>query len=283
MITLNNHEVESVRRGDRAALDAVIRAAQRPVFNLALRMLANRPDAEDATQEVLVKIITHLGTLREPQAVGAWAWRVACRHLEKERRRGRVEAMRLTFDSFSTDVETGLGDIHDLNLTPAEEALAVEEVKVGCTLAMLTCLSRSVRIAYVLGEIFELSDTEAADALDVSPAAYRQRLRRARQAVATFTLRHCGLAEERAACRCERRVGAAMSSGRIRKGVSDLGLGPSPQSLDVRAVRNQIRSLEAARRSAAILRSNPGFTTNVGALVHAAIDQGERASTSKHQ
>lgn len=136
MSTLSTHEVEAARRGDRAALDAVIRAAQRPVFNLAMRMLTNRPDAEDATQEVLVKIITHLGTLRDPQAAGAWAWRVACRHLERERKRGRVEAMRLTFDSFATDLETGLADIPDHSLAPIEEALAVEEVKVGCTLFM---------------------------------------------------------------------------------------------------------------------------------------------------
>jgi hypothetical protein len=72
---------------------------------------------------------------------------VACRHLERERKRGQVEAMRLTFDGFATDLESGLSDIQDHGLTPIEEALAVEDVKVGCTLAMLTCPSRPVRIA----------------------------------------------------------------------------------------------------------------------------------------
>jgi RNA polymerase sigma factor (sigma-70 family) len=283
MIALSTHDVEAARRGDRAALAAVIRSSQRPIFNLAMRMLANTQDAEDATQEVLVQIITHLGALRDIDAAGGWAWKVACRHLERERKRGRVEAMRLTFECFATDLETGVADIQDHGLTPIEEALAVEEVKVSCTLAMLTCLSRPVRIAYILGEIFEMSDTEAADALDVAPAAYRQRLRRARESITAFTLRHCGLAEDTAKCRCERRVGTALSCGRIRKGTADFGLDRSPRSPDVKTVRAHVQSLESGRRTAAILRGNPDFATNVGALVLATIEDDQHADIRKRQ
>lgn len=69
--------------------EAIARTIERPVFNLAMRMLANRADAEDATQEILIRTITHLGTVREPAAAGARAFRLACRHLVHQARAGR--------------------------------------------------------------------------------------------------------------------------------------------------------------------------------------------------
>ncbi|QOY88774.1 RNA polymerase sigma factor [Paludibaculum fermentans] len=46
--------------GDRDALDRVVRGLQGDLYGLALRMLLNREDAEDATQEILVRIVTRL-------------------------------------------------------------------------------------------------------------------------------------------------------------------------------------------------------------------------------
>jgi hypothetical protein len=81
---------------------------------------------------------------------------------------------------------------------------------------MLQCLDRPHRLAYVLGEIMDLSAPEAAEALDVDPAAFRKRLQRAREAVETFTRAHCGIVSEAAACQCNRRVPVAIRLGRIR-------------------------------------------------------------------
>lgn len=97
MIRLDPVQVAAARRGSRAALEAVVRAAERPVYNLALRMLAHPADAQDATQEILIKIVTNLGALREVEAAGGWAMRIACRHLVGARKHSRVEAMRLSF------------------------------------------------------------------------------------------------------------------------------------------------------------------------------------------
>ena len=77
MIKLDPDLVAAARQGSRAALKALVLSLQRPVFNLAIRMLATRPDAEDATQEILIKVITHLGDVRDMEAAGAWAFRIA--------------------------------------------------------------------------------------------------------------------------------------------------------------------------------------------------------------
>jgi RNA polymerase sigma factor (sigma-70 family) len=274
MIRFDQENIEAARRGSRAALEAVVRAAERPVYNLALRMLADRTDAEDATQEILIKLVTHLGSLREVGAAGAWALRIACRHLVETRRRSRVEAMRLTFRGFAANLEDGLAPLAGVALEDAETALAIEEVKVGCTLAMLTCLKREARIAYLLGDVFEMTDAEATSVLDIRPDAYRQRLRRAREAVRSFVAAHCGIVSENAACRCERRVCTAITIGRIRPGRSDLGI-ETTERTDIGRLRAQVDQLEEGRRAAAVMRSNPDFLTRVGELVCALIDRDE--------
>lgn len=234
-------------------------------------MLANRADAEDATQEILIKVITNLGSVREVEAAGAWTFRVACRYLVHERKRGGIEAMRLTFRAFAADLEEGLTALPESGLTDVETAIAIEEVKVGCTLAMLVCLSRELRIAYVLGDVFEVTDTEAAEILEIEPAAYRQRLRRARAVVTAFVGRSCGLVSESAPCRCERRVGQALRVKRITKGQVDLG-GNTDGRPSLAEIRKRVSVLERGRASAALMRSNPDFTTQVGSLVVRILD-----------
>jgi hypothetical protein len=72
-------------------------------------------------------------------------------------------------------------------------------------------------LAYVLGEIMDLSAPEAAQALELDPAAFRKRLQRAREAIETFTHAHCGVVSEAAKCQCNQRVPVALRTGRIRQ------------------------------------------------------------------
>lgn len=270
MITLDQHQLAAARKGSRTALQALIKALDRPVYNLALRMLAHPADAEDATQEILIQIITHLGQIKDERAAGAWAFKLAMRHLVHTRKRSKLEAQRLTFTAFGADLEDGLEALPDPQATNPETQVMVEEVKIGCTLALLTCLSRPLRAAFILGEIFDLSDTEAAPALDITPAAFRQRLKRARALVSDFTQTHCGLVSDTAACQCENRVQTAERKARIQRGVR---LFPSePDQPSVTALRTHIQTLDQARRSTALMRSNPEFLSDVGARVLEALE-----------
>jgi RNA polymerase sigma factor (sigma-70 family) len=270
MIRLDPDLVAAARQGSRIALERLVLLLQRPVFNLAVRMLSNKSDAEDATQEILVKVITHLGDVRDVEAGGSWAFRLACRHLVHVRRQGRVEAQRFTFRAFASDLTKGLEELPDETMKNPETQVLIEEVKIGCTLALLTCLSRPLRAAYILGEIFELSDTEAADALEIDQAAFRQRLRRARALVTRFVQVRCGIVSPAASCRCERRVAQALGLGRVEKGRSSFGT-QDPPAPSVTEVKAGIAKLERGRAAAALMRSNPDFTTEVGRLVLQAV------------
>src|SRR6266516_7337276 len=90
------HLVEQAREGDKEALEAVVRDIQDPIYNLALRMLWHPSDAEDATQEILLKVITHLSQFRQESAFTTWVYQIARNHLLTTRRH-RAETTPLSF------------------------------------------------------------------------------------------------------------------------------------------------------------------------------------------
>jgi RNA polymerase sigma factor (sigma-70 family) len=236
--------VEAARSGDERALEQVVRAVQDDVFKLALRMTACPEDARDACQEILIKVITRLDSFRGESSLRTWAYRIAVRHL-LDRKKSRVEALALSFERFGTDLLDGLGAAES-----ADPSL-VEEVKLGCTLAMLTCLDREHRLAYVLGEIFDLSRAEAAELCGVGEAAYRQRLSRANRTLESFTRSFCGLVDAGAPCRCDKRVARALELGRIERDKPRLALA---------SVERETRAMESLHDAGALMRSHPDYT-----------------------
>jgi len=80
---------------------------------------------------------------------------------------------------------------------------------------MLLCLDRPYRITYILGEVFDVTSRQGAYILDISPAAYRKRLSRARERIQTFMLKNCGLVNPDNPCHCDRVAPQAVRTGVI--------------------------------------------------------------------
>ncbi|MGW0828552.1 RNA polymerase sigma factor [Streptomyces sp. NPDC002845] len=247
--------------GDRAALERVVRAVQPEVFRLAVRFFGDPRDAEDAAQEALIQVITRLDRFRAESAFSTWVYRVATnKFLSIACTRGERQAL-----SF-TDFEAELSRLPQSPLaTPhpdVEEQLLIEEVKVGCTLAMLLCLDREHRMAYILGEIMELDHATAAEILGITPAAYRKRLQRARERITHLMRARCGLFDKANACRCRKRVTAAVGRGCVDP--HDLVFATSArQAREFPEVLTEIRRLEHAERAGAIYRSHPEARSHV--------------------
>ena len=248
-------EVAQARDGDRGALESVVRAVQKDVYNLALRFLWHPQDAEDATQEILIRIVTGLSSFRGESDFRTWVYRVACNRLLTLQKQ-RMELHPVSFDEFGEDLIRGMsGDSLSVEYD-LDEKLMLEEVKIGCTLAMLLCLDRDQRLAYILGEIVGLEHNRAAEVLEITSAAYRKRLSRARARIVSFMTLHCGLVNPANACRCRRRVKAAVALGRIDP--SNLLFASSlEQARQFPPVLDEIRRLENARRAAALYQSHP--------------------------
>src|SRR5258706_11037192 len=109
-LTAEEQLVASARaaaKGDRAAAHQVLQAVQDGVYRLALRMLGHPQDAEDATQEILVIVLTHLGSFRGESTFRTWVWRIAAHHLTRVRK-GRRET--ITFDVLDERLTPGSRD-----------------------------------------------------------------------------------------------------------------------------------------------------------------------------
>src|SRR5215470_9584591 len=100
---------QQARGGDRAALESLVRAVQSDVYALALRFLWHPQDAEDATQEILVRVITGLGGFRGDSSLRTWLYRVACNTLLSLKAQ-RMERRAMSFDEFGEDLAHGLSD-----------------------------------------------------------------------------------------------------------------------------------------------------------------------------
>jgi RNA polymerase sigma factor (sigma-70 family) len=234
--------------GDQGALDLVVRELQPDIYGITLRMLWNKEDAEDATQEILVRIVTRLSQFDFRSRLRTWAYRIAVNYV-LDVKKSATERLQMTFQSLGDGL---LETLSEEGPPDTERSLMVEEVKVGCSMAMLQCLDRPHRLAYILGDIMELSGPEAADALDISPDLFRKRLQHARAAVLSFTKVHCGLVSDSAPCSCNRQVASSTRSGRINPIFPTLA-GHASSFQESRAI---VRQVDEARRAVAVHRTS---------------------------
>ena len=260
--------VTAAADGDARAVADIVRALERPLYGVALRMLLDRGDAEDATQEALIRIVTRLSTFRGEAKFSTWAYRIAVRRI-LDFREQRAAAARITSDAFAADLADGL----DLDAVErAENAILYQQLKLMCGRAMMHCLDGDHRIAFVLGEIVGLSAPECAEILDLGPATFRKRLQRAREALTDFLGRHCGIVNEANPCRCHRRLDRALALGRVKK--DDLEMDRAAG--DLPSLRAHIRQISELKRVTAFYRDEPelvskrDFVANVRSLLELA-------------
>jgi len=214
--------LHAATQGDLAALDRLLLAIEPGIHNLAVRVLGHRDDAADATQEILLKVVTHLGSFRGASAFTTWVWRVAHNHLLTARTRN-AEHPEVSLEALAERLDAGLALADQLAhaqgepvpLTP-QDKLEARQLALGCTQSMLMALDREQRLVYLLDAVFDLPSAEAAEVIGTTPQAYRQRLSRARARLQGFMGQTCGLVSPQAACRCERQLPAVRQVRRLQ-------------------------------------------------------------------
>lgn len=214
--------VDKATAGDKKALETLIVGVQDIVFNLSLRMLGTFADAEDATQDILLKMITHLSSFRGDSSFTTWVFSIAANHL-KNYKKHMFARYPLSFEYYGDDIENGKSkDVPDLTQN-VEKGILAEELKMSCTNVMLQCLDTESRCIFILGTMFKIDSRIAGDILGITPETYRQRLCRIRKKMADFLGQYCG-EYGGGKCKCKDRVNYAIQSHRI-----------SPPQLDYRS------------------------------------------------
>jgi len=207
--------VGRAKAGACEALEELIRCHQAWIYNIAIRMLAHPQDAEDATQEILIKAITRLSSFEGRSSFRTWLYRIVVNHV-LNMKRGRLEPETLTFSCYAHGLDkTPDLDPPDQTSVPVDVRLIVDEARISCTSGMLLCLDRGQRLVYVLGEIFGVSDAVGGELLEISRDNFRQRLTRARRDLHNFMNDKCGLVDPANPCRCEKKTRGFIQAGYV--------------------------------------------------------------------
>jgi RNA polymerase sigma-70 factor (ECF subfamily) len=175
--------IAASKRGDSAALDALVRAHQERVYAFAMRMCQNVEDAKDILQETFLGMVRSVREFREESKFTTWLYRIASNACLKKRRRGVHDpspGQELSLDELMPrpDSDGRKPEIADWS-EDAEQALLRGELSQRMETA-IDKLPREYKIVLVLRDMEGLSAEETAQAVGLSVAAVKSRLHRAR-------------------------------------------------------------------------------------------------------
>ncbi|MBN2530988.1 MAG: RNA polymerase sigma factor [Deltaproteobacteria bacterium] len=209
----------SAKGGNREAMDTLISRHRDWIYNIAFRMTGNIADAEDITQEILVKIITRLATFEGHSAFRTWVYRIVKNHVLNMKR----SAGERIFESFSAHEEllhrasnkaaNSLADTVVSEVPSVEDSRLVQETRALCCAGMLLCLDRQQRLVFALGAIFDVSSDVGAEIMETTAVNFRKLLSRARHQLLNYMNGKCSLINPQNKCSCARKTRAAIAAG----------------------------------------------------------------------
>ncbi len=174
-------------KSPQVTFSAIYSEHEKPVFNYILRMVQDRADAEDLTQELFVRVYQNLPDFRADARVSTWIYRLATNicldHFRKKSylQKKKTESLEMVVSNRS-DTTTPFPVLAD------KAALRPDEVAIRSDMKeqfhyFLRQLSENYRTVFILAELQELKNQEIADILDCSLETVKIRRHRARKQV----------------------------------------------------------------------------------------------------
>jgi RNA polymerase sigma-70 factor (ECF subfamily) len=169
--------VGQAQGGDRRAVQAIYDLYAPRIYNFLLGMLGSREEAEDVTQQTFLIVLRQLGTLRDPNQIESWIYRIARNEVYQKFRRQKV--IREEADPPGGDDSPGSAVEQRLHADP-ERLLLSRELR-GALRSALRGLPARLREAFVLGVIQGMSYKDVSlisgrSVLSVKTDVYRARL-----------------------------------------------------------------------------------------------------------
>jgi RNA polymerase sigma factor (sigma-70 family) len=264
--------IARIKDGNRDALEALIRRHQGWIYNIALRMVYFPEDAEDVTQEILIKLLSSLSSFEGKSRFRTWLYRIVVNHV-LNMKRSRAEDAGYTFEIYRDGLRSAPDlELPDPNSVPADVQLLVDEARIGCSMGMLLCLDREQRLVYIVGAIFGVTDVVGAELLEVSRDNFRQKLARARRDLHRFMHDECGLVNEANPCRCAKKTQAFINAGFVDPKKLLFARTHITRVRDVASeAHEQIETLDAAY--ADVHRDHPFHTPDLVAAIRRLIER----------
>ena len=207
--------VAAVKEGNRDALEELVKKHQGWIYNLSVRMVFDQGHAEEATQEILIKLVTKLDSFKGESELRTWLYRVAVNHLLNVKY-SEIEPKGLTFSMYGEGLDSApILDLPDEKSLPVTHQVLINESKLGCTMGMLLCLDRRQRMIFVLGEMLGASSKVGGAIMEITADHFRQLLKRSKDDLYQFMNEKCGLVNKANPCRCKLKTQAFIDRGYV--------------------------------------------------------------------
>ncbi len=200
--------ITAARAGSYSALETVIKLYRDYIYNITVRFTGDPFTAEDAVQEILIKMITNLSSFRGESSFRTWLYRIAVNHM-LNMKRSKHEEMFASFEDHREFIEN-LPDNSSPDMLSSyskdKQHLLEEETKVQCQMGMLLCLERGNRLSFILGAVMGIDSVTGAGVLEITPDNFRKRLSRSRKKILNYMNGNCSLINSDGVCTCRKKT-----------------------------------------------------------------------------
>ena len=183
------------------------------IYTFAFRMLQNKTEAEDITQETFLQIFKSLDQFRGESRFNTWVFAIVknlCIRELKKKKKNTFTSMETLIDSVKSHEKLNKFDEY-------EKQNLLNQIKDGCFTGLLRCLSFNQRMAFILNILLDLSIKDVAIILEKSEGAVKVLVHRARSNLKNFLCRNCSLYNDKNHCHCEDMLSFSLSQGWIEK------------------------------------------------------------------
>ena len=207
--------IAKIKEGNKQALEDLVKRHYPYIYNVALKFFNGLQDAEDAAQEVVIKLITKIDSYDPNRAkLRTWLYRIVFNHFLNAKRSGPEKVVVNGFHTFFGIID----EVPDQYLSNEEEqemAELIEEVQITCMAGMLMCLNREQRLIYIVGDLFGIDHNLASEIFNITPANFRQKLSRTRKELYNWMNNKCGLVNTENPCRCPKKTKGFIAQGYV--------------------------------------------------------------------
>lgn len=207
--------VQEAINGNKKSLETIIKKHQIWIFNIAFRMTGNHHDAEDITQEIIIKIITRLHSYKGKGSFRSWVYIIVKNHVLNMKKR-QTEKHYISFSHYAKEIDDSPDfEIPDPNSLPVDLPVILEELRLVCLAGILLCLNREQRLVFILGEMFGIPHTICSEIFETTNVNFRKKLSRARIRVYNFMKNRCGLIDRKNSCHCRNKLSGLLKEKTI--------------------------------------------------------------------
>jgi RNA polymerase sigma-70 factor (ECF subfamily) len=229
--------IRNLKKGHETSFTVLYNTYGEKIYRLAYRMVGNKEEAEDITQETFLQVYRNIERFNEESQLYTWIYRITKNLCYRVFQRQK----KTSFASLEALIYTAQNQEIPADITTLERQYLINQIKEGCLTGLLRCLSFYQRVAFILHVLVHLSIQDVAEILDKSQGATKVLIHRARQNLKRFLCKHCSLYNQANPCRCESLLGFSLKQGWITK--PSQGELDEFTSMNTRRIEAEIKSL----------------------------------------